>query len=219
LKAIKALGILGGTFDPIHYGHIVAAECARDAFKLDRVIFVPAARPPHKEGVEVLDSQERLHMVSAALKDNPHFAVSALEIERPGLSYTIETIEFFQEQYTGVQIYFIMGTDALLLLNTWKEADRLAAMCRFIIVTRPGYHLDRSHAGLQDITPVLWDNLQVLPVPGLHISSSDIRQRVARGQTIKYLLPPVVEEYILQRGLYVKEDEKNDNRRTSQKTD
>jgi nicotinate-nucleotide adenylyltransferase len=104
------------------------------------------------------------------------------------------------------------------LLNTWKEADRLAAMCRFIIVPDRviTWTAAMRSAGYY---PVLWDNLQVLPVPGLHISSSDIRQRVARGQTIKYLLPPVVEEYILQRGLYVKEDEKNDNRRTSQKTD
>jgi nicotinate-nucleotide adenylyltransferase len=206
MREIKLLGILGGTFDPIHYGHIVAAECARDAFHLDRVIFIPSARPPHKDPDEVLDSQRRYEMVQIAARDNPNFEVSALELERKGLSYTVETMDAYLQKYPGVEIFFILGVDALLLINTWKEVERLVKLCNFIVVTRPGYQLNQEEEAYQSIPASLWEKISILPIPGLFISSSEIRRRVAQGKTIKYLLPTAVEKYVLENNLYRDEE-------------
>jgi nicotinate-nucleotide adenylyltransferase len=202
VQTIKSLGILGGTFDPIHYGHIVAAECARDAFELDRVILIPAARPPHKDLEGVLDSRHRFNMVELAAGDNPDFEVSSMELDRKGLSYTVETVASFQQIYPAADIYFILGTDALLLIKTWKELDRLIKLCRFILVTRPGYQLNLDDDSFRDIPSSLWDKTLILPIPGLFISSSDIRQRVSEGKTIKYLVPAAVGKYIEDNNLY-----------------
>ncbi len=210
MQQLKSLGILGGTFDPIHYGHMVAAECAREAYNLDRVIFVPAARPPHKDLNEVLDSKHRFEMVKLAVEDNPYFEVSALEMERKGPSYTVETIASFQQQFPGAKIFFIIGVDALLLINTWKDIERLASLCNFVVVTRPGYLLRPEQAHLTKIPDAVWKKIQLVPIPEMNISSSDIRQRVGRGQTVKYLLPPAVEEYMLKNDLYRAKEVAND---------
>ena len=203
---IKSLGILGGTFDPIHNGHLVAAEYARDTCNLDKIIFIPSARPPHKDNQEVLNSEYRYRMVEMAIRDNPSFMVSDLELARTGYSYTVETIDYYIKRFPGVDIYFILGVDALLLINTWKDVNRLVGLCKFIVVTRPGYKLDKSQNCFRDISAVLWDNIRVLAIPGLDISSSDIRRRVSRGETIKYLLPASVEEYIINQRLYSGEE-------------
>ncbi|MDD4803289.1 MAG: nicotinate-nucleotide adenylyltransferase [Syntrophomonas sp.] len=206
MQQFNNIGILGGTFDPIHYGHIVAAECVRDALQLDRIIFIPAARPPHKTPGEILDSQHRLEMVKLAVKDNPYFVVSELEINRSGLSYTVDTIAVFQQKCPQTKIFFIIGVDALLLINTWKDYERLASMCSFAVVTRPGYQLNRDSEAFRDIPPEVLNKIHLLQVPGLYISSSHIRQRVGRGQTIKYLLPPAIEDYIREHDLYQEEE-------------
>jgi len=202
VKTIKSLGILGGTFDPIHYGHMVAAACARDAFQLDRIIFMPAAQPPHKDLAGVLDSRHRYNMVKSAVSDNADFEVSSMELERRGLSYTVETVANCRQLYPEAEVYFILGTDALLLINTWKELDRLMQLCHFILVTRPGYQLNRNEDRFRDIPASLWEKTFVLPIPGLFISSSEIRRRVAEGKTIKYLVPAAVEKYIIENKLY-----------------
>lgn len=202
MQVIKSLGILGGTFDPVHYGHLTAAECARSEFKLDRVIFMLSAQPPHKKLQNILNSAERLEMVEKAVADNPAFEPSTLEMERQGYSYTVDTIQYYLKTYPGVTIYFILGIDALLLINTWKDVNRLAGMCQFIAITRPGFKLDPGDIAFKGVPAVLWNNLHVLEMPGSLVSSSDIRSRVENGQTIKYLVPPAVEEYIFARGLY-----------------
>ncbi|WP_369397240.1 nicotinate-nucleotide adenylyltransferase [Syntrophomonas palmitatica] len=202
MQNIKSLGIFGGTFDPIHYGHLIAAECARQEFGLERVIFLPAARPPHKNENNILDAGHRLHMVHLAIVGNPAFNLSTLEIERQGPSYTIDSIEYFRSRFPRTEIYFIMGMDSLLIFGSWKEYQRLAGLCRFIVCTRPGYVMDKNNPSLADLPDVLWDNLRALQIPGLDISSSDIRQRVRHGAAIKYLLPSAVEEYIHREGLY-----------------
>ena len=202
MQTIKSLGILGGTFDPIHYGHMVAAECARDAFQLERIIFMPAAQPPHKELAGVLDSRHRYKMVESAVGNNADFEVSSMELERRGLSYTVETVANCRQLYPEAEVYFILGTDALLLINTWKELDRLMKLCRLILVTRPGYQLNRSEDRFREIPHSLWEKTLILPIPALFISSSDIRQRVAEGKTIKYLVPAAVEQYIIENNLY-----------------
>jgi len=210
MQQLKTLGILGGTFDPIHYGHIAAAECARDAFQLDRIILVPSARPPHKDMDGVLDSHHRYEMVQLAAQDNAHFEVSSLELERQGLSYTVETVASCLQIYPGAEIFFILGVDALLLINTWKDLDRLVNLCKFIIVTRPGYYLNQNEDRFREGPASLWEKALNLPIPALFISSSDIRTRVAEGKTIKYLLPPAVEKYIRENNLYRNGDENHD---------
>jgi nicotinate-nucleotide adenylyltransferase len=207
MREINKLGILGGTFDPIHYGHLVAADCARDACHLDQVLFVISARPPHKALDKVLDCQHRYEMVQIAVQNNPAFEVSAMELERQGLSYTVETIAAYLRQFPGVEIYFIMGVDALQIMNTWKDVDRLSKLCKFIVVTRPGYQLRREDECFQGLPATLWEKIIVIPIPGLFISSSEIKQRVAQGKTIKYLLPPGVEQYIWENNLYKDGDE------------
>ncbi|NLT20379.1 MAG: nicotinate-nucleotide adenylyltransferase [Syntrophomonadaceae bacterium] len=198
----QRIAILGGTFDPIHYGHLVAAEMARYQFQLDRVIFMPAARPPHKEINSVLSRDHRYQMVCLAIKDNPAFTISDLEMQRSGNSYTVDTMDYFISQQPQDTFYFIMGMDSLLSMHSWKDIGRLSTLCQFIVVTRPNYVLDRNIPSLQQLPLQLWDNLHIMAIPGMDISSTDIRQRVREGQPIKYLLPDQVEQYIDDHGLY-----------------
>lgn len=199
---IKALGLMGGTFDPVHYGHLIAAENSRCEFGLERVIFIPAAYPPHKERESVLATAHRLQMVKLAISSNPAFEISTLEQERQGPSYTIDTVEYFRRRFPDTQISFIMGMDSLLMFDTWRDYVRLAGLCRFIVVTRPGYVMDRGQSSLAHLPPQLWENLDLLEIPGLDISSSDIRRRVRLGLPIKYMLPAAVDNYIIEQGLY-----------------
>ncbi|MGI5921455.1 MAG: nicotinate-nucleotide adenylyltransferase [Syntrophomonadaceae bacterium] len=208
MQAVKSLGILGGTFDPIHYGHLTAAECARYEFHLDKVLFIPSARPPHKDRDLVSDCTHRYTMLSKAIADNPVFAISPLEIQREGLSYTVDTVEYFLRKYPETKIYFILGIDALLLMDTWKEAERLAGLCEFIAVSRPGYQINSNDPQLKKLPAALWDNLHIMEIPGNTVSSSDLRKRVFNGKPIKYLLPPAVEEYIYAQGLYINKESK-----------
>jgi nicotinate-nucleotide adenylyltransferase len=199
---MKAVGILGGTFDPIHYGHLLAAEYARHEFALEKILLIPAARPPHKNLESVLDVDHRFKMAEIAVQDNPAMEISLLEKKRNGLSYTVDTVKHLLNAYFGASLFFILGADSLLFMNSWKNIEELATLCTFVVVTRPGYKInpqDREMAGLPDI---LWKNARYLEIPGLDISSSDIRRRVAQGKPIKYLLPPEVERYICEMGLY-----------------
>ena len=196
------LGIIGGTFDPIHFGHLLAAECAREAFELQRVIFMPSARPPHKDLDKVLDSEYRFHMVEAAIKDHPAFEVSSLELERKGLSYTVDTLDYYLSELPGTKIFFIIGVDALRIINTWKDVDRVVGLCEFIVVTRPGYSLEPAESCYQDLPLVLWEHAHYLEIPGINISSTEIRQRVGDGKSIRYLLPDAVATYIRENHLY-----------------
>jgi len=205
---IKALGLMGGTFDPVHFGHLIAAENSRSEFGLDRVIFIPAAHPPHKEQESVLQTGHRLQMVKLAISSNPYFEISTLEQERQGPSYTVDTVEYFRSRFPDIQIFFIMGMDSLLMFDTWQDYGRLAGLCRFIVVTRPGYVMDTSQPSLANLPQQLRENLSLLEIPGMDISSSDIRRRVRMGLPIKYMLPSAVEGYIMEQGLYREEDKR-----------
>lgn len=199
---VTSLGIIGGTFDPVHFGHLIAAECARAEFGLDRVIFIPAKIPPHKDTRGILDEDKRYHMVDLAVRNNPAFEVSDLELKRGGVSYTIDTIEHYQKAYPGGSIYFIMGLDSLFILDTWKDIECLANMCRFIIVTRPGYNIHDEEKLWDRLPNVFWRQANFIPIPGLDISSSDIRERISQGKPIRYMLPEMVERYIRDNHLY-----------------
>lgn len=199
---MKRLAIMGGTFDPIHYGHLVAAEGARYEFNLDRVIFIPAARPPHKTGQEVTDPAHRQAMVEMAVASNQWFECSALEIEREGPSYTVNTIQTVCKMHPATSIFFITGADAVLEILTWKDVDKLLNVCKFIAATRPGYDLGNLKHILSSLPEKYLKNICTMEVPALAISSTDIRSRLAAGKPIKYLLPETVEEYIFDHELY-----------------
>ncbi len=197
---MQRLGIMGGTFDPIHYGHLLMAEEARIAFALDRVLFVPNGRPAHKKVYTVSSPEDRYAMTLLATASNPDFSCSRLELDRPGPSYTIDTLRAVRQRHPDLDaLYFITGADAVLEILTWHEYDQLAQECRFIAVTRPGFVLERL-AEIAD--KAFLDRVSFLPIPGLEISSTDLRRRVREGRSLKYLTPEPVEAYIRQQGLY-----------------
>lgn len=199
---MSALGIMGGTFDPVHIGHLLAAEWVRSEFAMDKVIFVPAASPPHKNAGEITSIEHRYQMVELAIKDNPYFEISPLEKERGGKSYTVDTMAYFKELYPEKDLYFIMGADSLLSFPAWKNTDLLVKLCSFIVVSRPGYVVPDRFWETKGLPALLRQKLYLVEIPGMDISSSQIRERVKRDKSIKYLLPREIEEYIYKHKLY-----------------
>ena len=193
------IGIMGGTFDPIHYGHLVIAEAARYTFSLDKVIFIPTGRPPHKRNSDYTEAAYRAEMASLAISSYPHFALSLIEVERSGFSYSVDTVAAIAKEYHhNADLYFITGADAVLEIDTWHKTEQLVELCRFVAATRPGFDLSR----LEQL-PAQWRaKIDVMEIPGLDISSTDIRLRVKEDKPIKYLLPEPVEQYIYQHHLY-----------------
>jgi nicotinate-nucleotide adenylyltransferase len=202
---VNRLGIMGGTFDPIHLGHLVTAEEVRIQYGLDHVIFVPSGQPPHKESLNISDPEHRYLMTMLATITNPYFTVSRVEIDQPphSLTYTIDTIRYFRSYFgEKAHLYFITGADAILEILTWKDYRELLATCTFIAATRPGYSLNRLKDTLGAACPDTLQNIHILEIPAVAISSTLIRRRVAEGKTIKYLTPESVTEYILKNHLY-----------------
>ncbi|MCL6559671.1 MAG: nicotinate-nucleotide adenylyltransferase [Firmicutes bacterium] len=203
---MRRLGIMGGTFDPIHYGHLVTAECARYELGLEKVLFIPAGRPPHKPDRRITGPWLRYAMTGLAIASNPFFQASSLEVERPGPSYTIDTVQAITHLFPGAEIYFITGADAVLEILTWKNVEQLLSLCRFIAATRPGYRLmelgEKLYKLPVELKQSIVQNIVLMEVPALAISSTEIRRRVREGRPIKYLLPEPVEEYIIKNNLY-----------------
>ncbi len=193
------LGVLGGTFDPVHIGHLIAAECVRDAMQLDQVIFVPAGRPPHKSGPAqpgaAATAEMRLRMVEAAIQSHIGFTVSDIEIRRGGLSYTVDTLQDISAAYPGARLYFILGADLLAELPAWRDMDRALSLATFVAVHRPG-------VTLSDMPPALRGIVKPLEIPGVDVSSSIIRGRVKDGKSIRYLVPAPAQDIIEEEGLY-----------------
>lgn len=202
MYANNKLAVIGGTFDPVHYGHLIAAEHARVELGIDKVVFIPSARPPHKANEMVTDWEHRYRMLQLAIVDNPAFEISSLEGPQRGISYTIDTIRSLQSVNSDRKIHFVMGTDALLTIDTWKDYRQLIDLCCFVVVTRPNYTIERSHPVLAALPEHWWQQMKQVEIPLIDISSTDIRRRVARGKTIKYLVPDSVQEYIVQNNLY-----------------
>lgn len=199
----RRLGVMGGTFDPIHYGHLVAAAAAVEEFGLEQVVFVPAGQPPHKEPVTVSDSVHRYLMTVLATVANEHFTVSRVDIDRPGPSYTVDTLAELRRQYNSdTELYFITGADAMLQILQWKDGASLFEMCHFIAATRPGYGLSGLKSALGPVAERFAHRIHPLQVPALAISSTDIRERVRDGRSARYLLPDTVWHYIMKNGLY-----------------
>jgi nicotinate-nucleotide adenylyltransferase len=189
---------MGGTFDPIHHGHLLTAEEALQQFELDEVVFVPTGRPWMKEDRRVSPPEDRYLMVVVATASNPRFSVSRLEIERDGPTYTVETLRELKGERGDVDLYFITGADAMLEIFQWKDPEETLELAHFIAATRPGYEL----AELEQDELTSHPRVTVMTIPALAISSTDIRERVRTGRPIRYLVPEGVQTYIEKAGLY-----------------
>ncbi|MFS8572912.1 MAG: nicotinate-nucleotide adenylyltransferase [Clostridia bacterium] len=199
----KRVGIMGGTFDPVHIGHLIAAESAREAAGLDRVVFVPAGEPPHKAKEELAPARDRYVMTLLATVGHPSFSVSRIELDRQGKSYTVDTLEALHKELgDAVELYFILGSDAMAGLSGWHRPQRLFELCRFLVIRRPGWDPARLRESLGGLYDAHRDRIQVVDVPGVDVSSSEIRARVREGRSIRYLVPEMVERYIREHGLY-----------------
>lgn len=194
------VGVLGGTFDPIHIGHLVIAEEARIKLGLREVLFVPAGQPWLKRDRDITPAVRRVEMVRRAIADNPHFKLCTLEVERPGPSYTVDTLTMLQKQLgSEANVFFILGRDTLDELPLWKEPQKLVQLCRLVVPPRLGSR-DLKH--LEKAIPGLMDKVIQLDMPVIGISSSEIRQRISQGLPIRYLVPPEVEKYITEHKVY-----------------
>ncbi len=197
----RRVGVLGGTFDPPHLGHLWLASLAADGLNLDSVLFMPAAQPPHKGGRIMSRPSDRLLMTRLAISLNPTFELSGLEMERPGPSYTIDSVAELKRMHPDTKLLLIMAADSLAQIDTWREPDRLLEQIEWAVGPRPGSVLpDRS--SLEHRFGNRASRVHLLEGPSLDVSSSEIRRRVAAGHTIRYLVPRDVEELIIDRGLY-----------------
>jgi nicotinate-nucleotide adenylyltransferase len=199
------IGVLGGTFDPIHLGHLKVAEEARDRLDLAEVLFVPAGQPWLKTNNVISPAEHRVEMVRLAIAGKPYFKLSTMEIERPGPTYTVDTIAELKGQLgSGDELFFILGWDNLIQLPQWREPSRLVKMCHLVAIPRVGYPTP-DLASLETTVPGLSQSVTLLDEPRIDINASVIRQRVAQGLSISHLVPEPVERYIKQHRLYVRE--------------
>jgi nicotinate-nucleotide adenylyltransferase len=195
MSSARRVGLMGGTFDPIHLGHLVTAEQALFDLRLDEVVFLPAGSPWQKSRT-VTSPGHRYLMTALATAGNPSFTVSRLEVDTPGPTYTVDTLRRVRAALPGDELFFITGADAILNILTWKDAEECLQLASFVGASRPGHDVgDLTAAGLMD-------RVTVLDVPALAISSSDVRQRFAAGRPVRYLIPREVEEYARKHGLY-----------------
>ena len=196
---VQRIGVMGGTFDPIHHGHLVAASEVAQVFTLDEVVFVPTCQPWQKDDRHVSPSEDRYLMTVIATASNPRFSVSRIDIDRGGPTFTIDTLRDLRaERGDEAELFFITGADALAQIMSWQDVNELFKLAHFVGVTRPGHRLTGD--GLPE------DNVSLVEVPALAISSTDCRQRVARGEPIWYLVPDGIVQYIAKRRLYRRSD-------------
>ncbi|MFH1442173.1 MAG: nicotinate-nucleotide adenylyltransferase [Candidatus Omnitrophota bacterium] len=185
------IGILGGTFNPIHIGHLILAEEIREKLELDKIVFVPTFMPPHKNNSEIAAASNRYKMIKAAISGNKHFLVSDIEIKRKGPSYTIDTVREFKKVYPADEFYFITGSDLLKYLDEWKDLSEILKQVKFVVATRPGYPLDRIPTYISTIS-----------IRAVDVSAFEIRQASKDGKSFRYLVPEAVYNYIVKRRLY-----------------
>lgn len=217
------IGILGGSFDPVHNGHLGLARAARAAFHLDRVLFIPAGIPPHKQSQSITPTHHRLAMLRCALEGEEGFEISEMEIERGGVSYTLDTLEGLQDRWPGAELYLIMGADTFRDFSTWKQYDRVLQASHILVASRPGHTLDEA---AEDMSALIADlpfsyrpetsdatrrtficeetgrRIALFPIPPQAVSSTEIRQALQRGDAVKKMLPPAVAGYIMAHRLY-----------------
>lgn len=200
---MEKIGIMGGTFDPIHIGHLSLAEAVRDELDLDRVIFVPAGEPPHKERGSLGSAEDRYNMTLLGCKDNPFFEVSRTELDREGPSYSVDTIRELKKLYgEDNRFYFILGADSLMEFDNWREPKTLLSLCCFAAVARPGFKSKKITAQLKKLKEKYNADIKYTESVRLEISSTDIRNKISQGKSVKYSVTEAVLEYIREKGLY-----------------
>ena len=198
----KKVGILGGTFDPIHTGHLILAEAAYESFSLDYVLIMPNGNPPHKAGQVNATMEQRTRMVELAVADNPHLKVSDFEKTPQDYHYTYETLEFLKKEHPDTDYYFILGADSLVHFHTWMEPRRICEACSILAATRDHMESEELTARIQELSRVFGAHIYPMETPNIDISSNMIRERVRTGRSIRYYGPEAVEEYIYKKGLY-----------------
>lgn len=197
-KARRRVGVMGGTFDPIHHGHLVAASEAAHRFGLDEVVFVPTGQPWQKAGRQISPAEDRYLMTVIATASNPRFTVSRVDIDRGGPTYTIDTLKDLRVEYPGAELFFITGADALSSIMSWHDWEQMFSLAEFVGVTRPGYELT------EDMLPAdIQERVHLVEIPAMAISSTDCRARAAEGRPVWYLVPDGVVQYIAKHDLYV----------------
>jgi len=201
-KKLRKTGIMGGTFNPIHVGHLMLAQWAMEEAGLDRIIFVPAGCPYMKMEDPVLPGELRLDMVRAAIEDNPRFSCSSLEIDKRGLTYSYETMEMLKEMLPDDQLYFIMGADCLFTMDNWKNPERILSACRIIAAARNGSSVEEMNCKRLKLEEKFGGTIHLLQFPAMEISSTDIRTRINEGKSIRYMVPEAVRQYIESNHLY-----------------
>lgn len=195
------IGLMGGSFDPIHNGHLVLAEQVRTRFQMDKIIFIPSGNPPHKENIASKD--HRYDMTKLAIEDNEFFEISRIELDQDHKTYTIDTVKRLRELYgTETEVFFITGADMIIDLPTWKNFDELVKLCKFIGSTRPGVDYTEMSNQIDALVREFKADITITQVPALAISSTDIRRRIKYNLSIRYLLPKATEDYIHSNGLY-----------------
>mgnify|MGYP000902053932 CR=1 FL=1 len=196
------IGIMGGTFDPIHNGHLIIAENSRINFDLDKIIFIPTGMPAHKIKNGITSNNRRYEMVLLSINSNPYFSISPLEIKREGITYTIDTIKYLMSKNKDTEYYFIMGSDSLYNFHKWKDYKELLKLCKFIVAKRPNQNNNKLEESIKELNNISPSAIQILESPMIDISSTDIRERISSNKAIKYLVPESVELYIEKHGLY-----------------
>jgi nicotinate-nucleotide adenylyltransferase len=201
----NGIALFGGTFDPIHHGHLIAARAVAERLDCERVVFIPAPNPPHKIGRDLSDAADRLEMVRLAIQGEPRFEVSDIEIRRPGPSFTVFTVQAYRQNIgPDVPLAWIVGGDSLPELHTWYRVDELVRLCRIVTAVRPGHETPDLSALRRRLSAEQIDQLvkDVLMTPPIDISSTEIRRRVREGRSVRYLLPDSAIEYITTHNLY-----------------
>ncbi len=198
----KRVGIMGGTFNPIHLGHLIIAEAAYEAYKLDEVLFVPSGVSYMKDQSEILDAKKRVHMTGLAIEDNPHFALSTIEIDRDGNSYSYETLETLRKQNPNTEYFFLVGSDTLFALETWKHPEILLPSCTILVAVRDGVPMEKMQEHAKYLEEKFGGSINLLTTPNIEISATDIRNRLADGRDVKYFVPDSVLDFIHKYDLY-----------------
>jgi len=196
------LGIFGGTFDPVHYGHLILAETAREVCRLNEVRFLPAYSPPHKRNQRITTGKQRVEMLEFATAGFPEFVVDQRELKREGTSYTVETLTEMTEQFPNAELHFLMGADSLIDLPNWKEPQRMASLAKIIAVNRDNSSSEDLHQVVSNLPDSIQRSVIILEMPQIGISASDLRLRISEKHSIRFLTPRPVERYILEHRLY-----------------
>ena len=199
---MKKVGIMGGTFNPIHYGHLFLAEQAYEQIGLNSILFMPSKNPPHKKGQEIISAEHRLNMVKQAVMDNPHFEVSTMELDREGMTYTADTLKAMTSDNTDMEYYFIIGGDSLLQITEWRDPQTIFNLSIIVASGRDHLTEDTLIQQAEELKRTYGARIVLLDMPTIEISSADIRSRIAAGKSIRYYLPQTVLNYITSHGLF-----------------